>query len=143
MAKLKYDANLIDKGTFDAAVKVGMTTEQIINLFAVNSSILWKWIKETYNVKKPLVQLEKMRAEGELAFRVEQFKLAKKNPAVSIWVDKTWYGRSDEKKEEADVGSIEDLTPLSELLKIDEKEEQSEVQEEEVVKDGTSENIDN
>ena len=143
MAKTKYDINSIDKKEFELAVQVGMTNEQIIDLFAINGATLMRFIKETYNVKKPLVMLKKLRAKGELAFRSSQFALAKKNPAVSIWIDKTLYGRTDELSQDEEVGAIEDLTPLSELLKIDEKEEQIETQEEEVVEDGTSENIDN
>lgn len=145
MANVKLSTKGIDKDKFELAIKVGMTNQQIIELFAINNGTLMRFIKETYHVKKPLVALKKLRAEGELAFRASQFQLAKKDKTISIWIDKTVYGRTDEITQDT-AGTIEDLTPLSELLKINPGEvEQSQVKEEEEAteENGTSENIDN
>lgn len=117
MGRVKVTADIINKEKFEVALKAGMSEEQIINLFSINSGILYKWVKLVYETKHPLVVIKKIRAEGELAFRVSQLQLAKKNPAVSIWVDKTLYGRSDVTDTPDEVDDIEDLNPLLELLK--------------------------
>lgn len=118
MGRVKVTADIINKQKFEKALKAGMSDEQIINLFAINSGILYKWVKLVYETKHPLVVIKKIRAEGELAFRVSQLQLAKKNPAVSIWVDKTFYGSNDvSESDNTNVNDIEDLNPLLELLK--------------------------
>ena len=83
-----------------------------------NSAKMWSWIKKTYNTKRPLVILKKMRTEGKIDFLVKQRKLAEKNPAVSIWLGKNYYSQTDEKVQD-NANDYEDLNPLSELLKDD------------------------
>lgn len=120
MAKTKTTPETIDKAKFELLVKLGLTSEELIEYFMVNSSQLWSWIKQVYNVRKPLVLLKKMRVEGKIDFMAKQRKLAERNPAVSIWIGKNYYDQNAEKDEVNGGGNdYEDLNPLAELLKDD------------------------
>lgn len=120
MAKTKTTPETIDKAKFELLVKLGLTSEELIEYFMVNSSQLWSWIKQVYNVRKPLVLLKKMRVEGKIDFMAKQRKLAERNPAVSIWIGKNYYDQNAEKDEVGGGGNdYEDLNPLAELLKDD------------------------
>lgn len=119
--RIEISVDLIDKTKFESALKTGMSDTGIQDLFEVNLKKVYKWVKLSYKTKNPLVQMKKIRAQGELEFRQSQLLLAKKDRAVSIWIDKTWYGRTDEVESEVVVNDIEDLNPLLELLKDDPK----------------------
>ena len=124
MAKHKVTPNTIDKQKFEALVRLGLTTEELIEFFMVNSGMLWSWIKQVYNTRTPLVLLKKMRVEGKVEFLTKQRKLAEKNPAMSIWFGKNYYDQSDE-REEQNVADFEDLNPLIKLLKEDDDDANS------------------
>ena len=119
---IEITLDLIDKAKFESALKTGMSDTSIQDLFELNLKQVYKWVKLAYKTKNPLVQIKKIRAQGELEFRTHQLALAKKDRAVSIWIDKTWYGRSDITETVEDGSTIEDLNPLLELLKDDPKE---------------------
>ena len=118
MSISKLNENIIDKDRFEYLVKLGLSNEEIVDFFMTNSAKMWSWIKKTYNTKRPLVILKKMRTEGKIDFLVKQRKLAEKNPAVSIWLGKNYYSQTDEKVQD-NANDYEDLNPLSELLKDD------------------------
>lgn len=123
MAKSKTTPETIDKAKFELLVKLGLTSEELIEYFMVNSSQLWSWIKQVYNVRKPLVLLKKMRVEGKIDFMAKQRKLAERNPAVSIWIGKNYYDQNAEKEESSGgANDYEDLNPLYNLLKDDDDE---------------------
>lgn len=123
MAKTKTTPETIDKAKFELLVKLGLTSEELIEYFMVNSSQLWSWIKQVYNVRKPLVLLKKMRVEGKIDFMAKQRKLAERNPAVSIWIGKNYYDQNAEKEESSGgANDYEDLNPLYNLLKDDDDE---------------------
>lgn len=118
MAKKKVTPELIDKQKFEAVVHLGLTNEELIEFFMVNSAQLWHWIKLVYQTSRPLCVLKKMRVEGKIEFMAKQRKLAEKNPTISIWLGKNYYGQVDE-KEAAGGPDFEDLNPLVRLLKDD------------------------
>ena len=124
MAKHKVTPTTIDKQKFEALVRLGLTTEELIEFFMVNSGMLWSWIKMVYQTRTPLVLLKKMRVEGKVEFLTKQRKLAEKNPAMSIWFGKNYYDQSDE-REEQNVTDFEDLNPLIKLLKEDDDDANS------------------
>lgn len=117
MSNSKLNENIIDKDKFEYLVKLGLSNEEIVDFFMTNSAKMWSWIKKTYNTKRPLVILKKMRTEGKIDFLVKQRKLAEKI-VVSIWLGKNYYSQTDEKVQD-NANDYEDLNPLSELLKDD------------------------
>lgn len=118
MAKKKVTPELIDKQKFEVIVRLGLSNEELIEFFMINSGQLWQWIKVTYNTRSPLLVLKKMRAEGKVEFMLKQRKLAERNPAISIWIGKNYYGQIDEKENDK-TADFEDLNPLIDLLKDD------------------------
>lgn len=118
---IEVSIDLIDKAKFENALKTGMSDTGIQDLFSVNLKKVYKWVKLVYKTKNPLVLIKKIRAQGEYEFRQNQLALAKKDRAVSIWIDKTWYGRTDEVENETVISDTEDLNPLLRLLKDDPK----------------------
>ena len=121
MSKKKVTPELIDKQKFESIVRLGLSTEELIEFFMVNSGQLWQWIKVTYDTRSPLVLLKKMRVEGKIDFLAKQRKLAEKNPAMSIWFGKNYYEQSDEKESNTEA-DYEDLNPLINLLKDDDND---------------------
>ena len=121
MAKTKITPDAIDKKKFETLVKLGLSNEELIEFFMINSSQLWSWIKQVYETRKPFVVLKKIRVEGKIEFLSSQRLLAMKDHVVSIWVGKNYYNQKDG-KEEVEANDIEDLTPLVKLLKDDEEE---------------------
>lgn len=118
MSKKKVTLDLIDKTKFESLVRLGLTDEELIQFFMINSGQLYSWVKMSYNTNSPLVMIKKLRVEGKVDFMLKQRKLAEKNPAISIWLGKNYFNQNDEK--EADTSAdFEDLNPLINLLKDD------------------------
>ena len=109
---------LIDKKKFEKYVKLGLSDEELQQFFMVNSGQFYQWVKVTYKTKKPLVLIKKMRVQGKIDFLTSQKTLAKKEPAVSIWVGKNYYAQTD-KIEIEQQKDYEDLNPLVKLLQGD------------------------
>ena len=116
MAKKKITIDSIDKTKFEGVVHLGLSTEEICDFFTINTSQLWSWIKQAYDTRSPMVTLKKIRVEGKIEFLSSQRRLAQKNPAMAIWFGKNYYDQTDG-KEEAEFHDFEDLSPLVELLK--------------------------
>ena len=122
MAKKRVTTDLIDKQKFESLVRLGLSHEELIQFFMINSGQLWQWIKLTYNTRTPLVLLKKIRVEGKVDFLLKQRKLAEKNPSMSIWFGKNYYDQKDELQENEST-DYEDLNPLVELLKDDSEDQ--------------------
>lgn len=123
MSKVKVDVNTIDKKQFESLVAIGLTNEELIEFFMINSAILWNWIKKAYHTKSPLVVLKKIRVQSKADFLLKQRKLAEKNPTISIWLGKNYYDQTDDKDFEKELNDYEDLNPLAELLKENDNDE--------------------
>lgn len=52
---------------------------------------------------------------GKTKLRIIQFRMARKNASMAIWLGKQYLGQTDQPP--ASMDAIEDLTPLAELLK--------------------------
>ena len=113
----KYTEDFIDKNKFEICVQGGLSDQEICDFFMVKMQSLLGWIKVVYKTNHPLMYIKKLRATAKLQFNLEQRKVAKNNPTLSIWVGKNQFGQTDgtEKSESAD---IEDLSPLVKLLAI-------------------------
>lgn len=118
----KYDEKFIDKEKFEKCVQGGLNDQEICDFFMVKIQSLCGWIKVVYKTNHPLLYIKKLRATAKLEFNLEQRKVAKRNPTLSIWVGKNQFGQTDgsAKTESAD---IEDLSPLVKLLAINKMED--------------------
>ena len=122
MGNYRTSINDIDKDKFEKLVSLGLSDEEIANFFKITTGKLWKWVKIAYKTNKPMVELKSLRASAKAMFLAEQRSLARKSHILSIWIGKNIFDQSDSKREEVRENDIEDLTPLADLLKLNENE---------------------
>lgn len=107
-----------DQKNFESLCQMQCTQEEICQFFSCSEKTLNRWCRETYGFNFSQVFHEK-RGVGRISLRRAQFQAAiNGNASLLIWLGKQYLGQSesagtDEKKE------IEDLTPVSEMLNLD------------------------
>lgn len=106
----------IDKIEFEKLCGLQCTKEEMCGWFGITDKTLESWCKRTYKKGFSEIFSEK-RGKGKISLRRTQFKLAEKSPAMAIFLGKNYLGQTD--KIEQVVTNIEDLSPLAEMLKID------------------------
>lgn len=103
----------IDKTDFEKLCALQCTQEEICSWFDVTDKTLQSWCKRTY--KKGFSEVyAKKREKGKISLRRAQFRLAEKNAAMAIFLGKNYLGQTD--RQEQIVTTVEDLTPLAEML---------------------------
>ena len=108
----------IDKIEFEKLCGLQCTKEEMCGWFGITDKTLESWCKRTYKKGFSEIFSEK-RGKGKISLRRTQFKLAEKSPAMAIFLGKNYLGQTD--KIEQVVTNIEDLSPLVEMLKIDDE----------------------
>lgn len=90
MAKgqIKQKQAKISKGTFESLCAIQCTKEEICSVLDVSEKTLNSWCNSNYDKDFSLVFAEK-RENGKASLRRTQWKLAEKNPTMSIWLRKT------------------------------------------------------
>lgn len=107
-----------DQKNFESLCQIQCTEEEICQFFSCSEKTLNKWCREKYGANFSQVFREK-RGVGKISLRRAQFQAAiNGNASLLIWLGKQYLGQSEsagteEKKE------IEDLTPVSEMLNLD------------------------
>lgn len=85
--------------------------------FGVDIKELREWVKKTYGQDASLVY-QRFMVKGNAILNKSALRLADKNPFMNIWLRKQWLKEKDpDKNPIGDENDVEDLTPLSELLK--------------------------
>lgn len=116
MAKgqIKQKQATISQSTFESLCAIQCTKEEICAVLNVSFNTLLRWCKETYNKDFGTIFDEK-RQNGKASLRRSQWKLAEKNPTMSIWLGKQYLGQRDNiEVEHKDLSKVEEL-----LNKID------------------------
>ena len=107
-----------DQKNFESLCQIQCTEEEICQFFSCSEKTLNKWCREKYGANFSQVFREK-RGVGKISLRRAQYQAAiNGNASLLIWLGKQYLGQSEsagteEKKE------IEDLTPVSEMLNLD------------------------
>ena len=107
-----------DQKNFEGLCQIQCTEEEICQFFGCSEKTLNKWCREKYGANFSQVFREK-RGVGKISLRRAQYQAAiNGNASLLIWLGKQYLGQSEsagteEKKE------IEDLTPVSEMLNLD------------------------
>ena len=107
-----------DQKNFESLCQIQCTEEEICQFFSCSEKTLNKWCREKYGANFSQVFRDK-RGVGKISLRRAQFQAAiNGNASLLIWLGKQYLGQSEsagteEKKE------IEDLTPVSEMLNLD------------------------
>lgn len=108
----------IDKKFFETLCGLQCTLEEIAGAFDCSPDTIERWCKRTY--KENFAEtFKKHSAKGKMSLRRTQFKLAEKSAAMAIFLGKNYLGQTD--KIEQVVTNIEDLSPLVEILKINDE----------------------
>lgn len=110
----------IDKKAFESLCGIQCTQEEICQFFDVTDKTLNAWCKRTYSKGFSEVFAQK-RGIGRISLRRSGFELAKKNPTVHIFYAKNFLGMTD--KQEQIITTVEDLTPLAEMLNAEDSED--------------------
>lgn len=107
-----------DQKNFESLCQIQCTEEEICQFFSCSEKTLNKWCREKYGANFSQVFREK-RGVGKISLRRAQYQAAiNGNASLLIWLGKQYLGQSEsagteEKKE------IEDLTPVSAMLNLD------------------------
>lgn len=122
MAKgqIKQKQDNIDKRVFENLCGIQCTKEEICSVLEVSEKTLNSWCNSTYGDNFSLVFQQK-RGKGKASLRRYQFELAKKNPTMAIFLGKQYLEQKDKIEADINRNPIEDLTPLAELLKGQQK----------------------
>jgi len=96
MAKgqIKQKQDTIKKETFESLCAIQCTREEIAGVLNVSDSTLYRWCKETYGTDFDTIFRQK-RENGKASLRRSQWKLAEKNPTMSIWLGKQYLRQRD------------------------------------------------
>lgn len=112
MAKgqIKQKQATINRGTFEGLCAIQCTKEEICAVLQVSYSTLLRWCNQTYGVDFETIFNEK-RQNGKASLRRSQWKLAEKNPTLSIWLGKQYLNQRDniEVEHNAQNGILGDL----------------------------------
>lgn len=103
----------IDKKAFESLCGIQCTKEEICQFFDVTEKTLNAWCKRTYGKNFSLIFKEK-RGIGKISLRRAGYRMAQNNSAVHIFYAKNYLGMTDRK--EQIVSSVEDLTPLADMI---------------------------
>ena len=120
MAKMGRPRKEIRQQDFESLCAIQCTEEEICYFFDVTPKTLISWCKRTYGKTFSKIYPEK-RGVGRISLRRAGFNMAKTNPTVHIFYAKNYLGMSDRK--ELEVASVEDLTPLAEMINDDSDED--------------------
>ena len=114
----------INQIEFEKLCGLQCTQEEICGWFGVCSDTLESWCKRTYEMNFSEVFKQK-RGTGKISLRRNQFKLAKKNANMAIWLGKQYLGQSDRGEYTVAVDRLED-DPLSKALREEAERMQNE-----------------
>lgn len=118
MAKgqIKQKQATIKQSTFESLCAIQCTKEEICAVLDVSYSTLLRWCNATYGTDFETI-FSKKRENGKASLRRSQWKLAEKNPTLSIWLGKQYLKQRDNIEVES-----KQLVKVEELLnKIEEE----------------------
>lgn len=105
----------IDQEEFEKLCGLQCTQEEICGWFGVTDKTLNSWCKRTYEQSFSEIFKEK-RGIGKISLRRAQFRLAKNNANMAIWLGKQYLSQSDRGEYTVAVDRRED-DPLTLALK--------------------------
>lgn len=105
----------IDQKMFENMCAIQCTKDEICSILDIDEKTLTRWCKDTYSMGFSEIFKKKSKI-GLMSLRRTQFKLAEKNASMAIFLGKQYLGQKDVIQQEISKNTIEDLTPLAELL---------------------------
>ncbi len=127
MAKgqIKQKQSKIDQKQFESLCAIQCTEEEICAVLDVSDKTLNEWCNTRYKKNFSEVFQEK-RKYGKASLRRNQWNLSQSNPTMAIWLGKQYLGQKDKFETENNMkATIEDLTPLAQMIKIEPNEREN------------------
>ena len=94
MARTGRPTTIIDKSQFEKLCALQCTLLEICDFLGITDKTLNSWCRRTYGKTFSEV-FNKKRTLGMISLRRAQFELAKKNPAMAIFLGKNLLGQTD------------------------------------------------
>ena len=119
MAKgqIKQAQERITQKEFEKLCEIQCTESEIASFFGVSTETIMNWCNNTYGKTFRDVFKEK-RECGRISLRRTQFKHAKNNPTMAIWLGKQYLGQKDQIE-----GTIEEkIQVINDIPNIDDEE---------------------
>ncbi len=107
----------IDKSQFESLCGLQCTKDEICSFFDVTDKTLERWCKRTYKAGFSEVFRQK-RGIGKISLRRAQFRLAKKNASMAIFLGKQYLGQRDQP--DTDVGRKNENNLLDAINAVEE-----------------------
>ncbi len=85
----------IDQSIFEKLCGIQCTRNEICDFLNITDKTLTRWCKEIYGLSFSAI-FEKKRVDGKISLRRSQWKLAKTNATMSIWLGKNYLGQRDD-----------------------------------------------
>ncbi len=85
----------IDRQQFEKFCGIQCTLEEIANFYDCSVDTVERWCKRTYDGATFAEVYNKYSASGKISLRRQQFRLAEKSAAMSIWLGKQYLGQQD------------------------------------------------
>lgn len=98
----------IDQHQFEQLCTMQCTEEEVCAFFDVTDKTLTSWCKRTYGKSFSEIFKQK-RIKGHISLRRSQFELAKKNPAMAIFLGKNYLGQKDKNEDEFDAEKLQEM----------------------------------
>ena len=84
----------IEQVEFEKLCGIQCTKDEIADWFDCSEDTVERWCKRTYKESFAVV-FAKKRVAGKISLRRTQFELAKKSPAMAIWLGKQYLGQRE------------------------------------------------
>lgn len=96
----------IDQKQFEELCALQCTLDEIADFFDCSEDTIERWCLRTYKKRFAEVFAQK-RGRGKISLRRAQFRLAKKNASMAIWLGKQWLGQTDNPQDSIDTEDTE------------------------------------
>lgn len=80
---------------FEKLCEIQCTKDEICSWFGTTDKSLENWVKRTYDGAGFSEVFEQKRKWGKVSLRRSQFRMARKNVAMAIFLGKQWLGQKD------------------------------------------------
>lgn len=107
----------IDQHQFEQLCFMQCTLGEIAGWFGCSEDTIQRWCKRTYRQTFGEVYAGKSQG-GRISLRRAQFELAKKSPAMAIWLGKQYLGQSDATHDSSQGSTVQNTESSQSVLQL-------------------------
>jgi transposase len=107
----------IDQHQFEQLCYMQCTLDEIAGWFGCSEDTIQRWCKRTYRQTFGEVYAGKSQG-GRISLRRAQFELAKKSPAMAIWLGKQYLGQSDAPQDSSQSSTAQNAAQSQSVLQL-------------------------